>query len=87
MIYSPFATRLTVFGERDMTNRKPFRSAAGKKVARAMAEVVDGTHVSDAQRSLHPDRPFTPNKPQRRHAADYYQSCGEFARAVAALNG
>lgn len=37
-------------------NRKPYRTAAQKKVARAMAEKIDGRYVSKAPVSRHPVR-------------------------------
>lgn len=37
-----YATKLTRYGERDMTNRKPFRNKAGRAYARSVAEKVNG---------------------------------------------
>lgn len=37
-------------------NRKPYRTAAQKKEARANAKKVNGTYVSDAPVSRHPPR-------------------------------
>lgn len=41
-------TQFTRTGERDMTNRKPFRTAEQKAEARRTARLVDGRHVSSA---------------------------------------
>jgi hypothetical protein len=38
---------------RNMSNRKPYRTAAQRKQARATAKVIDGRHVSTAPRSYH----------------------------------
>ena len=86
MIHSPWATRLTVFGVRDMDNHKPFRDKQQKAVACLTAKVdEDGLIRSHAPRSLHNATTFKPTKQQRKHAAAYYRRCGEEARAVAVM--
>ncbi|MFC0245785.1 hypothetical protein [Falsochrobactrum ovis] len=46
-------TKFTRTGERDMTNRKPYRTAAQKVEARRTARLVDGRYVSNAPVSYH----------------------------------
>lgn len=53
MINSPYATQFTRTGERDMKNKKPFRTAAQKQVARETAKKIDGRWVSNAPVSYH----------------------------------
>lgn len=50
-------TKFSRTGELDVTNRKPWRTAAQKKVAKDQAEVVDGRWVSpNAPRNYHRSR-------------------------------
>ena len=54
MINSPYATLLTREGERDMTNRKPFRTKAQKRAAKDNAYRDDrGIWHSSAPVSYH----------------------------------
>lgn len=53
-------TKMTRTGERDMTNRKPYRTAAQKAEARATARLVNGRYVSSA--------PVSFSRQQRRQA-------------------
>jgi len=46
-------TKYTRTGERDMTNRKPYRTAAQKAEARANAVLPNGTHVSSTPVTFH----------------------------------
>lgn len=46
-------TQFTRTGERDTTNRKPFRTAEQKAEARRTARLVDGRHVSSAPYQIH----------------------------------
>ncbi|MCH6205270.1 MULTISPECIES: hypothetical protein [Brucella] len=46
-------TKYTRTGERDMTNRKPYRTAAQKAEARASARLIDGRYVSNAPVTYH----------------------------------
>lgn len=86
MICSPFATRLTIFGVADTNNYKPFRSEGQKNVALAMAKRDDdGVYRSTAQRSSHPSADFKPTKEQKRHAAAFYEACGEDGKAAVML--
>lgn len=48
-----YATSLTRTGKLDMTNRKPYRTAAQQADARATAVKVNGTYVSSAPVSYH----------------------------------
>lgn len=49
-----YATKMTRTGERDMSNRKPYRTAKQKAVARKKAVVgKDGTFRSSAPVSMH----------------------------------
>lgn len=43
-----YQTKFTRTGERDTTNRKPYRTAAQKYAARQDARLVDGRYVSSA---------------------------------------
>lgn len=71
MIASPYATRITRFGQsagRDMSNRKPRRTRSQKAEARQLAKKVDGTFVCKevpTHRNL-PDE-FHPNAAQIAH--------------------
>lgn len=52
--YSPYATSFTRTGKLDMTNRKPYRTAAQKAEARRTARKCDdGTYRSSAPVSYH----------------------------------
>ena len=54
MINSPYATKLTRDGELDMSNRKPFRTKAQKKLAKSNAYKDDrGVWHSSAPVSYH----------------------------------
>jgi len=46
-------TKYTRTGERDMTNRKPYRTAAQKAEARQYALLKDGRYVSSAPVTYH----------------------------------
>lgn len=46
-------TQLTKKGERNMKNRKPFRTAAQKREAQRNAWKIDGRWVSSANVSFH----------------------------------
>lgn len=48
-----YATSLTRTGKLNMTNRKPYRTAAQQADARATAVKVNGTYVSSAPVSYH----------------------------------
>lgn len=52
-IRSAYATSFTRTRKLDMTNRKPFRTAAQKAEARRMAVKVSGTFMSSAPVSYH----------------------------------
>lgn len=55
MFNSPYATKLTREGVLNLHNRKPFRNAAQKKVARRLAvQNKKGYFTSSAPRQLHP---------------------------------
>jgi hypothetical protein len=76
MIKSPHATRFTLYGERDMSNRKPFRNKRGKDQARRDAvRNPDGSHTSHTPRNHHPAAPFTPSKTQERHYQRFVADC------------
>ena len=49
----PYQTKFTREGVRDMTNRKPYRTAAQKVVAKQKVRIVDGRYVSSAPVSFH----------------------------------
>lgn len=54
MFKSPYATSLTRTGQLDMKNRKPYRTAQQKKLAREMAYKTDkGFYRSNAPKSYH----------------------------------
>ncbi|HWD14297.1 MAG TPA: hypothetical protein VG519_13185 [Pseudochrobactrum sp.] len=46
--HHPFATTMTRTGQRNMANRKPYRTAEQQAEARAGAVVKEGRHVSTA---------------------------------------
>jgi len=48
-----YATAYTRTGKLDMQNRKPYRTANQKALARSTARIVDGRHVSGAPVSFH----------------------------------
>jgi hypothetical protein len=50
---SPYATKFTRDGERDMRNRKPYRTKGQKLKAREEAFLLKGTYVSPAGVSFH----------------------------------
>lgn len=87
MYRSPWATRLTVFGERDPDNHKPFRRRTQKMAARERAQKdEDGTYRTDVGAGLHPTSQFKMTKHHKRHAYNYFMACGDEARARAALH-
>lgn len=51
--HNRYATSFTRTGKLDMRNRKPFRTKEQKEIARERAEVLNGTHVSNAPVSYH----------------------------------
>ena len=46
--HHPFATTMTRTGQRNMTNRKPYRTAEQQAEARAGAVLKEGRYVSNA---------------------------------------
>ena len=54
MIKSPYATKLTLTGQRDMKNRKPYRNAAQKAAAKDNSQKCKGGYfVSNTPVSYH----------------------------------
>jgi len=51
--HTAYKTKYTRTGERDMTNRKPYRTAAQKSEARQYALLKDGRYVSSAPVTYH----------------------------------
>lgn len=75
MMLSRYATRMTLFGVRNMDNRKPYRTTAQKARARAHTNTVKGTHYSGSPRSFHPETPFNPSSAEMRHYTDFRAAC------------
>jgi hypothetical protein len=76
MIKSPYATRFTLYGERDMSNRKPFRNRRDRAEARQNAvRNTSGHYTSHTRRNYHPSPPFTPSKAQERHYRRFVADC------------
>lgn len=80
MILSRYATRLTLYGERNMTNNKPFRDTKGdhpgsKRDARKCASMSAGRYTSYAPRQYHGDRPYSPSKAALKHRERFEADC------------
>lgn len=89
MIKSPHATRLTLYGERNMSNRKPYRNKRPCTCAqdqlqhrantgcarRTHSKGEDGAHYSYAPVAYHPDPSWEPNKTQQRHYQRFTGDC------------
>lgn len=75
MIKSPHATRFTLYGERNMTNRKPYRTRAQKGMAKSGAVRSNGRFTSHASKSYHNEQPYNPSKTAQRHYARFVADC------------
>jgi hypothetical protein len=90
MYHSPYATRMTVYGVRNMDNNKPYRTAGQKAVSDEMVRRYgrdgDGAYRSGALNTFHPEKVYKPSKAEKRHAFEYFMSCGLAHRAYLALD-
>lgn len=76
MIKSPYATRFTLYGERNMANRKPFRNKMERRAAKSVAiRNPSGHYTSNAPRRYHNEPAFNPSRTMLRHYDRFVADC------------